>query len=345
MSSSGDPDRPNLPIIAVYGTGGTIASSTGEGSLAEPRLTVEGLADAAPELTAGAQLQLVDFCRVPGPGLTAQNLVALVSELAGAAEDGVDGFVVTQGTDTLEEFAFGLDLLWDREEPVVVTGAMRGPDALGADGPVNLLAAVQVASSNQARGAGCLVVLNNEIHAARHVRKTHTTSVAAFASTASGPVGELTEGRVRIWSAVRRPPPLALPSADAPQAPVALVRVALGDDARSLGAIEELGYEGMVVEAMGGGHVPEVFVEPLGRLAARMPVIVVSRVGPGELLRETYGFPGSETELFATGAMSAGRLDGLKARVKLTLALMTGASREQIEAAFEVEGRIGRSDQ
>ena len=336
-SASGSPEADHGPAIALYATGGTIASSAELNEPVEPRLTAARLVDAVPGLAAGERLRLVDFRQAPSVELMATDMVALTARLAADADEHVEGFVVTQGTDTLEEFAFGLDLLWDRAPPVVVTGAMRAPEALGADGPANLAAAIAVASSLEARSAGCLVVLNDEIHAARHVRKAHATSPAAFESPLCGPVGGITEGRVRLWNRPVRPPSLPLPPSSAPQPPVALIRVSLGDDARIVSTLVEQGYRGAVVESMGSGHVPRCFVAPLADLSASIPVVLVSRAGPSELLRRTYGFPGSETELFAAGLLPAGILDGLKARIKLTLALMTGASRPDVEAAFRAE--------
>jgi L-asparaginase len=337
LSGSGARERDGEPEIGVYATGGTIAS-TGDaaGDGIEPKLSAAELVAAVPGLGDPARFRVVDFRRVPSVELTLVDVVALATSLDEDVGAGVEGFVVTQGTDTLEEVAFGVDLLWTREQPVVFTGAMRGPGSPGADGPANIAAAVAVASSPAAHGIGCLVVMNDEIHAARHVQKTHPTSPAAFGSPLAGPVGGVTEGRVRIWSDPRRHPPLPRPEDSAAQPPVALLRVGLGDDGRALRELPGRGYLGAVVESMGAGHVPRALVEPLAELSAEVPVVLASRTGSGEGLRETYGFPGAEIELLGHGLLTAGTLDGLKARVKLSLLLMGGASRDEIATAFDV---------
>jgi L-asparaginase len=210
---------------------------------------------------------------------------------------------------------------------------MRNPTLPGADGPANLLAAVRVAASGAARGIGTVVVMNDEIHAARHVRKTHTQSPAAFRSAGAGPIGWVSEGSIRIPLRPADRHHVRLP--DGPTShEVALVGVWPGDDGRILGAAGDLGYDGLVVEGMGGGHVPSAAVGPLEELAARMPVVLASRTGGGETLARTYDAPGSEMDLLARGLIPAGVLDGPKARILLALLLRSGASREEIHAAF-----------
>jgi L-asparaginase len=324
-----------LPKVAVLSLGGTISSTQAEGgSGVTPTLTGEALVEDVPEIAEVAEVSATSLRQVPGSELTLEDLVELSAEIEGRIDAGAGGVVVTQGTDSIEETSFVLDLLVDRDEPVVVTGAMRHPDLPGADGPANLLASVQVAASETARGIGAVVVLNEEIHAARFVQKTHTSNPAAFRSPLTGPVGWISEGNVRIATRPVGSRHVAL-SPESRDHPVALYTVGLGDDGRLLPRIGEVGYEGLVIEALGGGHVPSGMAEPLGSLAREMPVVLASRTGGGEVLGNTYGFTGSETDLLSRGLVSAGLLYAPKARLFLSLLLRSGASREEISHAFE----------
>jgi L-asparaginase len=181
------------------------------------------------------------------------------------------------------------------------------------------------------------VVFNDEIHPARFVSKTHTSSPATFRSPPAGPLGWVIEGRVRLAARPAAYPRLPVPEGAAAP-PVALVKLTLGDNPRVLANLSEAGYAGLVVEAYGGGHVPGRFAGPLGDLAARMPVVLASRTGSGEMLRQTYGFAGGEMDLLSRGLVSAGALDGLKARVLLTMLLTSHADRGRIGEAFDAIG-------
>jgi L-asparaginase len=326
------------PRVAIFSTGGTIASVRGGQAAASPSLTAEQLVSSVPQLAQVAAIETVRFRQLASSELTVADVIALAHAIGEAADGGIAGAVVTQGTNTLEETSFVLDLLWDRDEPVVLTGAMRNPDLVGADGPANLLASAVVAASPIARGFGALVVFNDEIHLPLFVRKTHTTSPATFRSPQAGPIGWIMENRVRLALRPVVRHHIALPRVPESVPPVALIKVTLGDDARMLKGIESLGYQGLIVEATGGGHVPKAYVEPLTALAAKMPVVLGSRSGAGEILHSTYGFPGSETDLLKRGLIHAGILDGPKARLLLTLLLLAGASREKIAEAFTAVG-------
>jgi L-asparaginase len=323
-----------LPRVDVLSLGGTISSVDSGGKGVEPTLTGEALVADVPQIAEVAEVSAVSFRQAASGELTVEDLAELASEITARIDDGASGAVVTQGTDTIEETAFVLDLLVDREAPVVVTGAMRNPTLPGADGPANLLAAIQVATSEAARGIGAMVVFNDEIHAARFVRKTHTSNPATFRSDPVGPIGWISECIPRVVLRPEEQRKIKLPE-DAQDHSVALLTMTLGDDGRLLPAIEQEGYAGLVIEALGGGHVPSRMVEALTELVGKMPVILASRTGSGEVLRATYGFSGSETDLIERGLITAGPLDGLKSRLLLTLLLRSGATRKEIAQAFE----------
>ncbi len=324
----------SLPRIHIIGLGGTIAMGSAGALGVVPTMAAADLVAAVPQLAQVAEVSASSLRMVAGSNLTIDDLLAVAAEANRLLAAGVDGIVVTQGTDTIEEIAFGLDLLVAGDAPIVVTGAMRNPTLPGADGPANLLSAVLVAGSRAACGLGALVVFNDEIHAARFVQKTHTQSPATFRSRLAGPLGWLAEGSVRIALRPAGRHHFAVP-AGAPDQPVALVTLSLGDDGRLLETIGQLGYAGLVLEALGGGHALARMAEPLGRLARAMPVIMASRTGCGEVLRHTYGFPASESDLLARGLIAAGALDGPKARLLLALLLRAGARREEIAHTFE----------
>lgn len=294
----------------------------------------QALVASVPALGELAAIRASAFRQVPSASLGVRDILKLASEIEQHAADGADGIVVTQGTDTLEESAFLLDIVLNLEIPVVVTGAMRNPDTSGADGPANLLASVQVAASLQARGLGVLVVMGDEIHSARFVQKRHATKPAAFASPAVGPIGWITEGEPHIPLTPRTRTYASVPSKQVDIPNVALVVAALGDDGRLQRGVLDAGFDGVVVEAFGAGHLPSWYVEPFQNLAQSMPVVLTSRTGSGRLLATTYGFAGSETDLLARGLISGGDLDGRKARLLLTVLLMGGAGLASIREGY-----------
>lgn len=329
-------DQAGRRRIAVFSLGGTIASTSSgtSSSGVAPQLSALDLIAAVPQVNDVADVTAVAFRQVPSGDLTLTDLVELADAISESFESGTDGVVVTQGTDTIEETSFALDLLVHSPRPVVVTGAMRNPTLASPDGPANILASVRVAASEQARGLGTLVVLNDQVHAARFVRKTHTSSLATFQSSGAGPLGWLIEDHARI---VTRVAPLArLPRISKGEVPpVALIKCSIGDDERVIDQIASLGYAGAVVEGFGGGHVPGWMVPALEGLNERIPVVLASRTGSGEVLRSTYGFPGSERDLLSRGLLSAGALDGPKARVLLSLIMSFETDAAHVRTAFE----------
>ncbi|MEU1185970.1 asparaginase [Streptomyces sp. NPDC005820] len=325
--------------VALFTLGGTISmAGHTQGAEAVVRLNGADLAAAVPGLTRlGMPLDIHDIEAVPSANLTFAHILALVDSASQAVKAGACGVVVTQGTDTLEETAFLIDLVWPHTEPFVLTGAMRNPTLAGPDGPANLLAAARTAASPASHGLGALVVFNDEIHAARWVRKTHSTSTATFASPNAGPIGHVIEGRARVLMAPARhrvpyPRPEALGKTR-----VALHTVTFDEDAEIVAAIAEECH-GLIIAGFGVGHVPGKLADLLGTLAERMPVVLTSRTGGGSVLRHTYGAIGSEADLQRRGLINGGLLDPYKARILLRLLLAGGADREAVIAAFADHG-------
>jgi L-asparaginase len=325
--------------VDVISLGGTIAMTTAAAGGVVPALSADQLLASVPDLAdLDIEVRAEDLRRLPGASLGFEDLTAVVNVIANRFAAGVDGIVVVQGTDTIEETSYLLDLYHPGPQPVVVTGAMRNPTLAGADGPANLLASIQTAASHQTRNLGCLVVLADEIHAARRVRKTHSTSGSTFQSRNGGPLGYLMEGRPIILNRLTHrtvvPPPVAR------QPRVALVTIVVGDDGVLLHGLADR-VDGVVIAAFGVGHVPENLVPLLEDLAARVPVVLASRTGAGPVLAGTYGFPGSERDLLARGLIPAGFLHPYKARVLLHALLGAGADRKSITAAVAAAGEHG----
>jgi len=328
--------------VLLISLGGTIAS-TNKGSSkpgVTPKLTADDLVSSIPELDNVAEVSTMSFRQLPSPDLTIHDMVELVKEIKKQINQGYKGIVITQGTDNIEETVFTLDCLLDVEIPVIITGAMRNPDLPSADGAANILTAVQTAVSDDSHGLGTLVVFNDEIHSAQFVKKTHTSSTAAFHSPLTGPIGWISEGVPQIVLHPRKRWYIDTVNDDHSYCPVALVKLGFDDDGALLDFILTSNYQGLVIEGLGGGHAPSKLVDKIEKISERIPVILASRTGNGEVLRQTYSFPGSETDLLGKGLINAGFLDGLKARILLMLLLMSGADHTEIRKAFSTNENL-----
>lgn len=322
--------------IYLFALGGTIASRWDETQdAASILLTADDLVRSLPGTGPDIAVKAQSFRLCPSGDLTTADVVELARAITSAAVDGADGVVVAQGTNTLEETAFLLDYLVGSPAPLVVTGAMRSAGSPGADGPANLLAALRVAASALAINLGTLVVFSDEIHAARFVRKTHSFSTGAFRSVNAGPIGWVVEGRVRIPLVPRRRTPLVRLAPEVSELPpVALLRLSLGDDGALLRHLSRTEFAGAVVDVYGAGHASRQTMASLRTLASEMPVVFTSRTGAGELYQSSANFVGPERDLLDAGIISGVSLDGLKARLLLSLLLAAGADLSRIAESF-----------
>ena len=318
----------DMPRIAVVFTGGTISMRSSAGGNV-PTMRGDELIAAVPGLRDVAELEPIDWGLVPASHLTLTQVLDIGGVLRDQlARPEIDGAVVVQGTDVMEETVFAWDLLPLGPKPVAVVGAMRSASEDAYDGPSNLRDAVAVAADPRAAGQGVVVVMAGEIHAADDVRKTHTHAHGTFRSPNIGPLGFATADGARLH---RRREPVRLATwPDRAALPVPVVTTVLDDDGAVTAALDRQ-PAGLVVAAAGGGNTPPAYLEAARHLLERgVPVAVTTRC-PSGAPRPGYGFPGGSTEWWEAGAIFSGTLDG--AKVRLLLALGIGAGLDAAELA------------
>jgi L-asparaginase len=342
------------PLVQYFALGGTIATMPAESGAMKQGLGADDLIRMVPALADVADVQGETVAHLGSTNLTIDVMLRLAERIE-ALSDAV-GVVVSQGTDTLEETSFILDCVLAPTVPVVFTAAMRNPRLTSADGAGNLLASVRTAVSpwihEHVEQIGVVVTVLDHVYAPFDVAKTETSRIDTFRSPATGPLATLIEERlvplslpVRGWkravdAALGARPASRLLAAG--RKPVALLWGALDDPARLLDALladpKHLGYAGVVVGGMGGGHVQEGQVERLKTLNERIPVLIAPRAGGGPLLASTYEGPGSEIGLRRAGMIFSGRLHPLKTRLLLELLLRAGVDRAGIAGVFAACG-------
>ncbi|WP_051208238.1 asparaginase [Propionicicella superfundia] len=320
-----------LPIVALASVGGTITMTPGDSGGVQPTLTAADLAASVPGLSEVCEIRVDTLASIPSPSFPITRFWDVAEWGREQVDQGASGVMLAQGTDTIEESSFLLDLYWELPHPFIVTGAMRAPRQVSADGPANLLTAAVVASSGALRDQGVLVVLDQTAHAARVVRKTHSWAVSTFQSPGFGPVGFVIEGRLRARPMPRPAVRIAAPLSD-PYVP--LLETFVGDDGTTLRAVLDAGADGVVLGAFGVGHLPARVARVVAEAAADVPIVVASRTGSGGTLRETYGYEGSEIDLGRKGAILAGALDPRKARTLLWAATAAGRPAADVPGLF-----------
>ncbi|HDI0757485.1 TPA: asparaginase [Staphylococcus aureus] len=281
-----------------------------------------------------AQIDELNPFNVPSPHMTIQHVKQLKDIILEAVTNKYyDGFVITHGTDTLEETAFLLDLILGIEQPVVITGAMRSSNEIGSDGLYNYISAIRVASDEKARHKGVMVVFNDEIHTARNVTKTHTSNTNTFQSPNHGPLGVLTKNRVQFHHMPYRQQ--ALENVNE-KLNVPLVKAYMGMPGDIFSFYSREGIDGMVIEALGQGNMPPSALEGIQQLVSlNIPIVLVSRSFNG-IVSPTYAYDGGGYQLAQQGFIFSNGLNGPKARLKLLVALSNNLDKAEIKSYFEL---------
>lgn len=318
--------------LLLIHTGGTIAMAQNRAGHVLPN-EINPLDASLPRATDIADITTKHFSNLPSPHITPAIMLELAHFIKDELNHGYDGVVITHGTDTLEETAYFLQLTVGAPVPVVLTGAMRSSNEVGSDGEFNLITALRVATSDAAKGKGVLVVFNGEIHSAFNVTKTHTSSVDTFKSVHFGNLGMVTKDHVYLFNT-----PLLMKThmIERLTKRVAVLKVYAGMEADLLYAVEQLGYDGLVLEVFGQGNVPPSIVEAIKRLTEFMPVIIVSRCFNG-IVQDVYGYEGGGQQLKELGVIFSNGLNSQKARLKLMVELEIESGHEALEASFRVE--------
>ena len=246
-------------ILALH-TGGTI-SMAGDDSGAVITNEVNPMTQVASPIE-GIAVTSEDFFNHPSPQMAPRHMLALFQKIKEEAHK-YDGIVITHGTDTLEETAYFLDTMELPEIAVVITGAMRSSNELGSDGVYNFLTALRVAADPKARDKGVLVVMNDEIHAAKYVTKTHTTNVSTFQTPTHGPLGLIMKHEILYFKTAE---PRVRFDLDHIQGLVPIISAYAGmtDELIDMLDLEQL--DGLIIQAFGAGNIPKETAEKLESL-------------------------------------------------------------------------------
>lgn len=322
--------------ILIINTGGTIAMSedhlTGKVSPSEQNPLKNMLL--AFDLHHTTKIDMEELFSLPSPHMTEVEMLLVQRRIKLAKKQGYTGIVVTHGTDTLEETAYFLDLTLDGSLPVVVTGAMRSSNEIGSDGIANLRSAIIVASDEESKKHGVLVVMNEEVHSAAFVTKTHTTNLATFQTPTFGPIGLVSKNKVLYFQKMLQKE--YYPLMDLHVYPkIYLLKAYAGMDGSLIEAIRRLKPDGIVIEALGAGNLPPKTVPVIEScLKEQIPIVFVSRAFNG-VTQDVYDYVGGGKQFKQAGVIFSNGLSGQKARMKLFVLKSLGIPTERLAEYFE----------
>ena len=326
--------QPALPQVRVLATGGTIAgvgNSAGT-SYRSGMVTVADLIAALPGVTKIAAVSGEQVANVPSGDIDEAIWRKLHARVLDAVADpGVNGVVITHGTDTIEETAYFLSLLVPPTKPVVLVGSMRPSTAVSADGPENMLDAIRVASAPGAAGRGVMLVMDDSIFDPRSVTKIDVRHINAFAAPARGPVGQVLQLTPRFFAAAQPAQTLALGEAPLPRVAIVYAYAGItGDDVRRAAG----DAKGVIMAGVGAGGFSRSARAAVRELAARgVQVVRTARQGSGDIWRSDSG-EGDSSDT-AVGTIAGRELTPAKARILLMLALQQPRSRAELQTLFD----------
>ena len=277
------------------------------------------------------QVHALDFFNLPSPHIKPKHMLALYKKIKEEVAN-YDGVVITHGTDTLEETAYFLDTMEVPHMPIVLTGAMRSSNELGSDGVYNYLSALRVASDDRAADKGVLVVMNDEIHAAKYVTKTHTTNVSTFQTPTHGPLGLIMKHEILYFKTAE---PRVRFDLDHIQGLVPIISAYAGmtDELIDMLDLEQL--DGLIIQAFGAGNIPKETAQKLENLLQKgIPVALVSRCFNG-IAEPVYAYQGGGVQLQKAGVFFVKELNAQKARLKLLIALNAGLKGQTLKDYME----------
>ena len=279
----------------------------------------------------GVEVHALDFFNLPSPHIKPKHMLAIYQKIKEEA-DRYDGFVITHGTDTLEETAYFLDTMEVPHKPIVLTGAMRSSNELGSDGVYNYLSALRVASDDKAADKGVLVVMNDEIHAAKYVTKTHTTNVSTFQTPTHGPLGLIMKYEILYFKTAE---PRVRFDLDRIQGLVPIIPVYAGMTEELLDLLPVDQLDGLIIQAFGAGNVPKETSQKLNALIQEgLPIALVSRCFNG-IAEPVYAYEGGGVCLQNAGVFFVKELNAQKARLKLLIAINAGLRGDELRAYME----------
>lgn len=318
--------------ILLLHTGGTISMSTDQRTGAVKPTDDHPLHQYSHLFEENIEITEEDIFQLPSPHVTLHRMLDIQKRLLTAiAEDRFDGAVITHGTDTLEETSYFLELTLNSPFPVVLTGAMRPTDELGSDGISNLQNAIWTALSADSIGKGVLVVMNEEIHTARYVTKTHTTNVATFRTPTFGPIGIVSKHEVRFFQKLVFEETYPV---EAITKNVCVLKAFAGMDSTLFDALASADIDGLVIEALGAGNIPPATLPGIKKLLDQNVKIVITSRAFNGIAQDIYAYKGGGKHLKELGAIFAPGLSGIKARIKLQVILEQSNADELIKQSF-----------